>query len=113
MAVTANALWREGVRKLIGEAVEMAMALGLSGVFSSVFVRGVSSGRTTDNDFSFSPLRETAEAMAYSLSLGLLYLGLLCGNGLVSARSELFTPGTALTTTSETFVISHCHSSPI
>ncbi|XP_052460019.1 growth hormone receptor-like [Carassius gibelio] len=30
--------------------------------------------------------------MAYSLSLSLLYLGLLCGNGLVSARgSELFT----------------------
>lgn len=53
--------------------------------------------------FLFPPLRETVEAMAYSLSLGLLYLGLLCGNGLVSARSELFTPGTALTTTSETF----------
>lgn len=31
--------------------------------------------------------------MAYSLSLSLLYLGLLCGNGLVSARgSELFVP---------------------
>ncbi|XP_058639934.1 LOW QUALITY PROTEIN: growth hormone receptor a [Onychostoma macrolepis] len=30
--------------------------------------------------------------MACSLLLGLLYLGLLCGNGLVSARSELFTP---------------------
>lgn len=66
MAVTANALWREGVRKLIGEAVEMAMALGLSGGFSSVFVRGVSSGRTTDNDFSFSP------AQGDSRSYGLL-----------------------------------------
>ncbi|XP_043103246.1 LOW QUALITY PROTEIN: growth hormone receptor a [Puntigrus tetrazona] len=30
--------------------------------------------------------------MAYSLSLGLLYLGLLCGNDMVSARSNLFTP---------------------
>jgi len=34
--------------------------------------------------------------MAYSLSLSLLYLGLLCGTGLVSARgSELFAPGTS------------------
>lgn len=66
--------------------------------FSEVFVRGVSSGSTTNNVFSFLilPHRETAEAMAYSLSLSLLYLGLLCGKGLVSARgSELFAPGTS------------------
>lgn len=44
------------------------MALGLSGGFSSVFVRGVSSGRTTDNDFSFSP------AQGDSRSYGLLSL---------------------------------------
>lgn len=92
------------------------MALGLSRGFSSVFVRGVSSGSTTNNDFSSLtlPHRETAEAMAYSLSLSLLCLGLLCGNGLVSARgSKLFTAGTALTTTSKTGVISLYHSSLI
>jgi len=55
-------------------------------------------GPRTNNDFSFLilPHRETAEAMAYSLSLSLLYLGLLCGTGLVSARgSELFAQGTS------------------
>lgn len=64
--------------------------------------------------FLFPPLRETAEAMAYSLSLSLLYLGLLCGNRLVSARgSELFTAGNALATMSKTFVILLCQSWPI
>lgn len=67
MAVTANALWHEG-GKWIGEAVEMAMAMGLSGGFSSVFVRGVSSGSTTDNGFSFSL------AQGDSRSYGLLSL---------------------------------------
>ncbi len=41
------------------------MALGLSGGFSSVFVRGVSSGRTTDNDFSFSPTQ--GDSRSYGL----------------------------------------------
>lgn len=84
-------------------------ALGLSRGFSPVFVRGVSFGSTTSNDFSFLilPHRETAEAMAYSLSLSLLYLGLLCGNELLSARgSKLFTPGTALTSMSKTGIVS-------
>lgn len=89
---------------------------GSLGVSAQYLSEGCHPGAPLIMIFSFLtlPHRETAEAMAYSLSLSLLYLGLLCGNGLVSARgSKLFTPGTALTTTSKTGVISLYHSSLI